>query len=76
MSTTAEAPNLVVGKRLKRKDPSCLSGHYILQGNEVACIFKRKRIPDRIEHNRNRRRNAEMNNNDSLITEQVFKLVR
>ena len=76
MSTTAEMPNLVVGKRLKKKDPSCVHGLYSLHGNVVTCIFKRKRIPDvRLEHNKSRRRNEDVNNNGSKITEQVFQLV-
>lgn len=76
MSTTADMPNMVVGKRLRKKDPSCSPGVYSLHGNIVTCIFKRKRVPDRVEHVRSRRRNEEVNNNETKILEQVFQLVR
>lgn len=75
MSTTADIPNQVVGKRLKKKDPSCCHGYYSLHGNSVTCIFKRKRIPDRTENFRGRKKNEEVNNNGIKITEQIFQLV-
>lgn len=79
MSTTADLPAQVVSKRLKKKDPTCWQGGYVLNSNTVTCVFKRKRNTERqriVNSRRNQRNRLEdVNNNSSQLSEQIFQLV-
>jgi len=80
MLTTADNPLNVVGllksKNNAMKNKTLVSGTYLLQGNTVTAVFKRKamEVASSVPNSRFKRKKDDNNNSGSTVVEHVFHL--